>query len=95
MGLRIPLPWEDDQTPRKVETTIESREVVESVEMRAARRFSDSQLSEADPHRRRRGARGAAAWVHREMARAGIQSSTREVRARVDRARAVTAAKKR
>lgn len=93
MGLRIPHAWEADQTPRKVETDVDTRVSVDSVEMRAARRFVDT--AESDPNRRRRGASGAADWVHREMTRQGITVTRDQVRDRVNRARAVTAAKKR
>lgn len=92
-GLRQPFPWEGTTPTRQVAEALPEVVESDSTELRAAAKLV------ADPVRRddraRRGAEGAAAWVHRELRKHGVDQPLSEVRDRVNRARAVTAAKRR
>lgn len=86
-GLRQPLPWESDQTPRRVVHALDPVEVSLPYEVAAAAKLVVS-LVDPDPHRARRGAALAARWTHDEMTKIGLSPTLSEVRARVDVARA-------
>lgn len=94
MGLRIPLPWEADQTPRKVSTDLDPVDSSESTELRAARAFSAGMAREDDANRTRRGAAGAAGWVYDWMSNNGISTTRDAVRDRVNTARRNAALKR-
>lgn len=92
-GMRQPFPWETSGPTRQSAGELDERETVESTETRTAAKLVSVPTAGRD--KGRQGAEGAAAWVHREMQKIGIDQPLHEVRERVNRARTVTAAKRR
>lgn len=94
---RVPFPWEEDQTPRKVPADLEP--VPEADGGRAA--FPGAQEAAArvagdpDPHRSRRGAQGAADALYEESQARGWGLDYAACRDRVNIARSKAAAKRR
>ena len=99
MTIRYPLPWEEDQDPRRVP---DSDPTVDrppgqgaSVAFPGAEELASRVAADPDPHLSRRGAGGAAGALHAESESRSWDLDATACRDRVNRARSTAANKHR